>query len=74
MKNGVNDSFFSYMQIGLKRVFVTSYNVVMVTFCSQNSDQRFTHKNHYCRVEKKSIVILIYHKPLQSYLKTTKPL
>ena len=43
MKNGVNDSFFSYKQIGLKRVFVTSYNVVIVTFCSQNSDQTFIH-------------------------------
>ena len=27
MKNGVNDSFFSYKQLGLKRVFVTSYKV-----------------------------------------------
>ena len=43
MKNGVNDSFFSYKQIGLKRVFVTSYNVVMVTFCSQNSVQKYIH-------------------------------
>ena len=43
MKNGVNDSFLSYKQIELKRVFVTSYNVVMVTFCSQNSDQTFIH-------------------------------
>ena len=43
MKNGVNDSFLSYKQIGLKRVFVTSYNVVMVTFCSQKSDQKFIH-------------------------------
>ena len=43
MKNGVNDSFFSYKQIGLKRVFVTSYKVVMVTFCTQNGDQKFIH-------------------------------
>ena len=43
MKNGVNDSFFSYKQIGLKRVFVTGYNVVIVAFCSQNSFQKFIH-------------------------------
>ena len=43
MKNGVNDSFFSYKQIGLKRVSVTSYNVVMVTFCSQTRVQKFIH-------------------------------
>lgn len=43
MKNEVNDSFISYKQIGLKRVFLTSYNVVMVAFCSQNRFQKFIH-------------------------------